>query len=77
MGLINFYRKWTSNRDEKEKRDKRQEIQDEIKIVLRKDSIWLVVNGEAVYKANDTDTAGQIVKKAQEIFSIAKEYKEL
>ena len=77
MGLIDFYKRWTSNRTEKEKQNKRQEIQDEIKIALLKDSIWLVVGGVAVYKANDSDTAEQIVKKANEIFKTAKDFREL
>ena len=53
MGLIDFYKRWTSNRTEKEKQNRRQEIQDEIKIALLKDSIWLVVGGVAVYKAKN------------------------
>lgn len=77
MGLIDFYKRWTSNRTEKEKQNRRQEIQDEIKIALLKDSIWLVVGGVAVYKANDSDTAEQIVKKANEIFKTAKDFREL
>lgn len=77
MGLIDFYKRWTSNRSEKEKQNRRQEIQDEIKIALLKDSIWLVVGGVAVYKANDSDTAEQIVKKANEIFKTAKDFREL
>ena len=77
MGLIDFYKRWTSNRTEKEKQNRRQEIQDEIKIDLLKDSIWLVVGGVAVYKANDSDTAEQIVKKANEIFKTAKDFREL
>lgn len=77
MGLIDLYKRWTSNRSEKEKQNRRQEIQDEIKIDLLKDSIWLVVGGVAVYKANDSDTAEQIVKKANEIFKTAKDFREL
>lgn len=77
MVLIELYKRWTSNRSEKEKQNRRQEIQDEIKIALLKDSIWLVVGGVAVYKANDSDTAEQIVKKANEIFNTAKDFKEL
>ena len=77
MGLIDFYKRWTSNRTEKEKQNRRQEIQDEIKIALLKDSIWLVVGGVAVYKAKDSDTAEQIVKKANEIFKTAKDFREL
>lgn len=77
MGLIDLYKRWTSNRSEKEKQNRRQEIQDEIKIALLKDSIWLVVGGVAVYKANDSDTAEQIVKKANEIFKTAKDFREL
>ena len=77
MWFINLYKRWTFNRSEKEKRYKRQEIQDEINISLRKDSIWLVVCGVAVYKANENDTAGQIVRKANEIFSTAKDFREL
>lgn len=77
MGLIDFYKRWTSNRSEKEKQNRRQEIQDDIKIALLKDSIWLVVGGVAVYKANDSDTAEQIVKKANEIFKTAKDFREL
>lgn len=77
MGLIDLYKRWTSNRTEKEKQNRRQEIQDEIKIALLKDSIWLVVGGVAVYKANDSDTAEQIVKKANEIFKTAKDFREL
>lgn len=77
MGLIDFYKRWTSNRTEKEKQNRRQEIQDDIKIALLKDSIWLVVGGVAVYKANDSDTAEQIVKKANEIFKTAKDFREL
>lgn len=77
MGLIDLYKRWTSNRTEKEKQNRRQEIQDDIKITLLKDSIWLVVGGVAVYKANDSDTAEQIVKKANEIFKIAKDFREL
>lgn len=77
MWLIDFYKRWTSNRSEKEKQNRRQEIQDEIKIALLKDSIWLVVGGVAVYKANDSDTAEQIVKKANEIFKTAKDFREL
>ena len=77
MWLINLYKRWTSNRSEKEKQNRRQEIQDDIKIALLKDSIWLVVGGVAVYKANDSDTAEQIVKKANEIFKTAKDFREL
>lgn len=77
MGLIDLYKRWTSNRTEKEKQNRRQEIQDDIKIALLKDSIWLVVGGVAVYKANDSDTAEQIVKKANEIFKTAKDFREL
>lgn len=77
MGLIDLYKRWTSNRSEKEKQNRRQEIQDDIKIALLKDSIWLVVGGVAVYKANDSDTAEQIVKKANEIFKTAKDFREL
>lgn len=66
-----------SSRTEKEKRCLRQEIQNEIRIVLRKDTLWLVVGGEAIYKVDKNDTAEQIITKAKEVFNTAKEYKEL
>ena len=77
MGLLNFYRHWMSSRTEKEKSCLRQEIQNEIRIVLHKDTLWLVVGGEAIYKVNNNDTAEQIITKAKEVFNTAKEYKEL
>ena len=77
MGLLNFYKNWMSNRSEKEKVCLRQEIKNEIRIVLRNDILWLVVGDEAIYKVNSTDTAEQIINRAKEVFNTAKEYKKL
>lgn len=77
MKIFDYYRQWRHRRAEEEKRNRRQEIQDEIRIKLDRDSLWLMVGNEAIYKASDSDTAAEIVKKAQEVYQVAKEYKEL
>lgn len=77
MGILNYYKRYLEKRSKKENDAKRQEIQDEIRIILKNNALWLVVSGEAIYKVNDTDTAEQIIKKTQEVFNTAKEYKKL
>ena len=77
MGIFNVYRKWENKRTEKERVVLRQEIQDEIQIDLRNNTLWLVVGGEAIYKVKQEDTAESIIKRAEEVFATAKEYKEL
>lgn len=77
MKIFDYYRQWRNKRTEEEKRNRRQEIQDEIRIKLDRDSLWLMVGNEAIYKASGSDTAAEIIQKAQEVYQVAKEYKEL
>lgn len=77
MKIFDYYRQWRKKRAEEERNNRRQEIQDEIRIKLDRDSLWLMVGNEAIYKANDSDTAAEIVKKAQAVYQTAREYKEL
>lgn len=77
MKIFDYYRQWRKKRAEEERNNRRQEIQDEIRIKLDRDSLWLMVGNEAIYKASDSDTAAEIVCKAQEVYQTAKEYKEL
>lgn len=77
MKIFDYYRQWRKKRAEEERNNRRQEIQDEIRIKLDRDSLWLMVGNEAIYKASDSDTAAEIVRKAQEVYQTAKEYKEL
>lgn len=77
MGIWNYYKRYVEKRVAKEDDARRQEIQDDIRIVLKNNALWLVVGDEAVYKANNSDTAEDIIKKTKEIFNVAKEYKEL
>ena len=66
MKIFDYYRQWRKKRAE-----------EEIRIKLDRDSLWLMVGNEAIYKANDSDTAAEIVKKAQAVYQTAREYKEL
>ena len=77
MRIFDYYRQLRNKRTEEEKRNRRQEIQDEIRIKLDRDSLWLMVGNEAIYKASSSDTAAEIIQKAQEVYRVAKEYKEL
>ena len=77
MGIWNYYKRYVEKRVAKEDDARRQEIQNDIRIVLKNNVLWLVVGDEAVYKANNSDTAEDIIKKTKEIFNVAKEYKEL
>ncbi len=77
MGIWDYYKRYVEKRVAKEDDARRQEIQDDIRIVLKNNALWLVVGDEAVYKVNNSDTAEDIVKKTKEIFNVAKEYKEL
>ena len=77
MGICDYYKHYVEKRVAKEDDARRQEIQNDIRIVLKNNALWLVVGNEAVYKANNSDTAEDIIKKTKEIFDVAKEYKEL
>lgn len=77
MGIWNYYKRYIEKRVAKEDDARRQEIQNDIRIVLKNNVLWLVVGDEAVYKVNNSDTAEDIIKKTKEIFNVAKEYKEL
>lgn len=77
MGIWDYYKRYVEKRVAKEDDARRQEIQNDIRIVLKNNILWLVVGDEAVYKVNNSDTAEDIIKKTKEIFNVAKEYKEL
>lgn len=77
MGIWNYYKRYVEKRVAKEDDARRQEIQNDIRIVLKNNVLWLIVGDEAIYKVNNSDTAEDIIKKTKEIFNVAKEYKEL
>ena len=77
MGIWNYYKRYVEKRVAKEDDARRQEIQNDIRIVLKNNVLWLVVGDEAIYKVNNSDTAEDIINKTKEIFNVAKEYKEL
>lgn len=74
--ILLCFRTMMKNRREREENAMKKYIEDNISVVLKKDSLFITVNGQAVYKADKTDTSEDIVTKVNELLKIALNYQE-
>lgn len=65
--ILKLYSNYKSKKEQQQKERSKKELSQVFKVSERNGSIYLMCSGNAVYKANDTDTVNDLLKKLEEM----------
>lgn len=73
MGII---KNFIERLKERERENQRKMIQASVEIKLKDETLWIMVNGCAVYKADKNESVEKVIQRINEFKQTAIEYKE-